>query len=155
MRNATEQSYFDYTCSAWYSNLTQSLKKKLQIMQSKCIHFCITLDKICTISHEEFKDFNWLPVNTRLEQYVISIMFKLFNGNYPYLKEVFEIAPEGKGSLKKKFLKFKWPFQRVGQKALSFISPSFWNQTPETRKKPNNLNTFKHNLKKHFFNHIT
>ena len=76
-------------------------------MQSKCIHFCITLDKICTISHEEFKDFNWLPVSTRLEQYVISIMFKLINGNYPYLKEVFKIAPEGKGSLKKKFLKFK------------------------------------------------
>ena len=30
------QPYFDYACSAWYTNLTQKLEK-LQIMLSKCI----------------------------------------------------------------------------------------------------------------------
>ena len=84
-------------------------------------------------------------------------MFKFINGNCPYyLNEVFEFAPEGNISLRNN-LKLKRPFQNTNndQKALSFIGPSLWNQIPETLKKTNNLNTFKHNLKKHFFNQMT
>ena len=52
---------------------------------------------------------------------------------------------------------YKRPFQNTNtrQKALSFIGLSFWNQIPETLKKTNDLNTFKRNLKKHFFNQMT
>ena len=59
-------------------------------------------------------------------------------------------------SLRNNFLKLKQPFRNTntGPKAISFIGPSFWNQIPETLKKTNNLNTFKHNLKKHFFNQM-
>ena len=51
----------------------------------------------------------------------------------------------------------KRPFRNTntGQKALSFIGPSFWNQIPETLKKTKNFNTFNHNLKKHFLNQMT
>ena len=56
--NAIIQTHFDYACSAWYPNLTQKLKKKLQVMQNKCIRFCLQLDKVPTISHKEFKDLN-------------------------------------------------------------------------------------------------
>ena len=85
-------------------------------------------------------------------------MFKFINGNCPYyLTEVFEFAPEGNISLRNNFLKLKWPFRNTntGQKAISFIGSLFWNQIPETLKKTDNLNTFKHNLKKHFFNQTT
>ena len=52
------------------------------------------------------------------------------------------------------FLKLKRPFQNTntGQKALSFVGRLFCNQTQETLNKTDNLNTFKHDLKKHFFN---
>ena len=74
-----------------------------------------------------------------------------------YLNEVFEFASSGNISLRNNFLKLKQPFRNTntGQKALSFIGPSFWNQIPETLKKTDNLNTFKHNLKNHFFNQMT
>ena len=36
------------------------------------------------------------------------------------------------------------------QKTLQFFGRKLWNQIPETLKKINNLNTFKHNLKKTF-----
>ena len=74
-----------------------------------------------------------------------------------YFNEVFEFAPKGNISLRNNFLKLKRPFQntKTRQKALSFIGPSFWNQIPDVLKKTNNLNTFKHNLKKHFFNQMT
>ena len=136
MGNAIIQPHFDYACSAWYPNLTQKLKKKLQVTQNKCIHFC-QLDKISIVSHKEIKDLNWLPVINRFEQCVISIVFKFINSNcLYYLNEVFQFAPEGNISLRSNFLKLKQPFQNTNtiQKALSFIGPSFWNQIPETLK---------------------
>ena len=78
------QPHFDYACSAWYTNLTQKLKKKLQVMENKCIRFCLQLGKMSTISHKEFKDLNPLPVINRFEQFFISIVFKFINGSCPY-----------------------------------------------------------------------
>ena len=104
-----------------------------------------------TISHKEFHDLNWLLLITRFEQF-ISTMFKFINGNCPhYLNGTFEFVPESNVSLRH-FLKPKQPFRNTnnGQKVLSFIGPSFWNQIAETLRKTNNLNTVKHNLKKHF-----
>ena len=132
--------------------------KTKEVMQNKCIRFCLQLDKMSTRSHKEFKDLNWLPVINRFEQCVISFVFKFIHGNCPYyLNEVFVFAPEGNISLRNSFLKLKRPFRNAntGQKALSFIGPSFWNQIAETLKKTDNLNTFKHNLKKHLFNQMT
>ena len=101
-----------------------------------------------TIFHKEF----------RFEQWVISIVFKFINSIYPYyLNEVFEFVPEGNFSFRNNFLKCKRPFQNTntGQKALSFIGPSFWNQIPETLKKADNINNVKHNLNhNHFINII-
>ena len=127
-------------------------------MQNKCIPFCLQFDKMSTSSHKEFKDLNWSPVSSRFEQCVISTVFKFINGNcLYYLNEVFEFVPEANISLRNNFLKLKRPFRSTSnsQKALSFIGTSFWNRIPETLKKANNLNTFKHNLKKHFFNQMT
>ena len=41
--NALIQPYFDYACPAWYPNLTEKTKNKIQIMQNKCIRFCLRL----------------------------------------------------------------------------------------------------------------
>ena len=111
-----------------------------------------------TISHKELKDLNWLPVINRFEPCVISTVFKFINGDCPhYLNEVLKFALEGNVSLRNNFLKLKQSFRNTNtsQKALSFIGPSFWNKIPETLKKTDNLNTFKHNLKKYFFNRMT
>ena len=100
------------------------------------------------IPHKEFNDLNWLLVINRFEQCVISIVFKFINGNYPYyLNEVFEFAHEGNISLRNNFFKRCFRNTNTGQKASCFIGPSFWNQIPETLKKTDNLNTFKHHLK--------
>ena len=39
--NAFSQPHFDYACPAWYPNRTEKTKKKMQIMQNKCIRFCL------------------------------------------------------------------------------------------------------------------
>ena len=115
--------------------LNTKTKKEASRYAKQCIHFCLQLENIFTISHKEFKDLNWLPVITRFEQCVISIVFKFINGNCPYyLNEVFEFAPEGNVSLRNNFLKLKRPFRNTNtrQKALSLIGSSFWNHITET-----------------------
>ena len=44
--NALIQPHFDYACPAWYPNLTEKMKKKMQVTQNKCISFCLRLDKM-------------------------------------------------------------------------------------------------------------
>ena len=43
----------------------------------------------------------------------------------------------------------------VGQKAISYIVPSIWNSWPDSIKRANILNTFKHNVKNHYLFWIT
>ena len=42
--NSLIQPHFYYACSAWYPNLNKRLKSKLQILQNKCIWFCLNLN---------------------------------------------------------------------------------------------------------------
>ena len=138
MCNAIIQPHLDYACFAWYPNLIRKLKKKLQVMQNKCIRICHQLGKMSTIYHKEFKDLNWFPVINRLEQCFISIAFKFIDGNcLYYLNEVFEFAPEGNVSLRNNFLKLKRPFRNTnaGKKAFywSFVLESNSRSLKENR----------------------
>ena len=56
--NAFIQPYFDYGCSAWYPNQTKKTKNRIQTTKSKCMHFCLQLDKLTHISHEELERLN-------------------------------------------------------------------------------------------------
>ena len=76
--NALIQPLFDYACSAWYPNLTQKLKHRIQTTQNECIRFCLQLDKLKHISHEELERLNWLPVTYRFKQCVNAIAYKAY-----------------------------------------------------------------------------
>ena len=93
----------------------------------------------------------------RLKERNTSIVFKYFIKKCPnYLSEAFNGATERNIKLRGSFLKLKCYFRKTnnGQFALSYIGPTFWNKTPETLKRTNNLSTFRHNLKKHFLNEL-
>ena len=51
--NTPIQSHFDYECPSWHPYRTEK-KKKIQIMQNKCIRFCLRLDKMHDISETNF-----------------------------------------------------------------------------------------------------
>ena len=139
----------------WYPNLTKKLKHRTQSTQKKCTRFCLQLDKLKHISHEEFGCLNWLSVTYRFKQCVNAIVFKYFNEQCPnYLNEVFDFAIENNFQLRGSFQKLKCPFckNNTRQLALSCIGPTFWNKTPDIFKHTKNINTFKHNLKKCFLN---
>ena len=149
---ALMQPHFDYACASWYPILTKKLKYRIETTQSKCMCFCLQLDKLKHIYYEEFECLNWLPVTYRFKQCVNTIVFKYFNEHGPnYLNEVFDVAVENNFQLRGSFQKLKCPFRKTntGQLALSYIGPTFWNKTPDTLKRTKTLNTFKHNLEKY------
>ena len=73
-----------------------------------------------------------------------------------YLNEVFQWVAEGNRTLRNDYLKLKHPLSKTtaGQNSLSFLGPTKWNQLPEFTKTYNNINTFKHNLKKLYLEQI-
>ena len=89
--NSQVQSHFDYACSAWYSSLR--IKSKLQLLQDKCIRFCLNLNNRVHIRQKELKQTNWLPVNDRFKKIISSIIrsLKFCNNTSPlYVNDVFK-----------------------------------------------------------------
>ena len=125
--NALIQSHFDYACRAWYSIFFKKLKNRIQILQNKCIRFCLLLNKKSHISQKEFETVNWLPIKERYNQCANSVAFKYFDNQCThYLNEVFMKAPEYRSLLRSSYLKRQQPFHNTntGQNALSFIGPA-------------------------------
>ena len=120
--NAIIQPYFDYICSAWYPNLNERLKKKIQVAQNKSIWFCLKLDKRHHIYSKEFESIKWLPVNKRVHQCINAITFKLVNNSCPhYLNEVYEYIPQCRIESRSNLANLKAPFRKtnMGQNGLS------------------------------------
>ena len=58
--------------------------------------------------------------------------------------------------LKNSYQKLQQPFRNTNTdgNALSFVGPALWNKVPEEIKRTTNLNTFKHNPKKHYLKEL-
>ena len=148
------QLHFDYACSACYTNLNNRLKSKLQILQKKCIRFCLNLDSKVHIGLTEFEKINWLPINDRFEQCISSMTFKYFNYLSPlYMNDVFKLADQNTTASRTSLFKLSQPLRKTnhGQKSLSYVAPSIWNKMPDFLKTMDNVSTYKHRVKKHFF----
>ena len=150
--NVVVQPHFDCACSAWYSNLNNRLKLKLQILQNKCIRFCLNLDSKAHIGLTEFEKINWLTINDRFEQCISSITFKYFNYLSPlYMYDVFKLAGQNTTATRTSLFKLNQPLRKTNhrQKSLSFVAPSIWNKLPDFFKTTDKVNTYKHRVKKH------
>ena len=153
--NAIIQPHFDYACAAWFPNLNQGLKKKLQTFQNKCIRFCLQLGNRTHIGVDKFREINWLNVTGRFNQCVSASVFKHFNNISPtFMAEIFNPISRNNIGARNSFLKLTQPSRRTkqGQNCLSFIGPSIWNKLPERIKDSNNLNSFKHKVKENILN---
>ena len=49
------QPHFGYVCSAWYLYVNKRLKSKFQLLQNKCLRFCLNLNNKAYIKRNEFE----------------------------------------------------------------------------------------------------
>ena len=152
--NALIQPHFDYACCSWYSNLNKKLKDKLQVLQNKCIRFCLQLGNRDHIGIKEFQTINWLPVNDRCLQQLASHAFKFFDSTCPvYMSEIFDATDNNHMNTRSSLLRLKIPFCKSskGQTSPSYLIPKVWNSLPSQLKLSKNIDDFKHGFKRNFF----
>ena len=72
------------------------------------------------------------------------------------MNDVFKPAGQHNTTTRASLLKLNQPLRRTyhGQNIISIISPIIWNNLPNSLKTTENLNTYKHRVKAHFFNRI-
>ena len=68
------------------------------------------------------------------------------------MKEVFEYALQGRISSRSNYARRKVPFCKtnIGQRCISYVGPSVWKKSPRSINTNTTLNTFKHDVKKHY-----
>ena len=100
-------------------------------MQYNCVKFCLQLDKKARIGNAQFKGINWLNINDRLSQCVLSSIYKFFNSESPqYFNEIYFPAEPSKINTQSSFQRLKQPL-RKSNKSLNNTScsgPSLWNK---------------------------
>ena len=154
--NALIQPHFDYACAAWYPLLNKRQSKRIQIAQNKCIWYCLNLDNKAHIGTNEFLKINWLPTKKRVEQCICVNLFKFFNQMSPQCTAEIFHPSSSVHNTHRATQKLDLPFRKscIGQKTLSYIGPNTWNNLPAQIKLSKNVNTFKYDIKKSFFDDL-
>ena len=102
----------------------------------------------------QFNEINWLPVNDRFDQNVLTHIFKQQNKLAPkYIDEIFTSADLCNIKTRSSSYKLIPPHcnKASGHNTISSLGPRLWNKLPSDIKLSNNPNSFKHKVKMHFF----
>ena len=71
-------------------SLRKDVQKILQVSQNNCVRFYLQLDKKAQIGVAEFKEINWLNINDRFSQCILSSIYIFFNSENPeYCNEIY------------------------------------------------------------------
>ena len=97
---------------------------------------------------------NWLPIHDRVNQCILSTIYKFHANNaLDHMNEVFSHAESNEIPTRCPYQKLNLPYRKINQglRALSYIGPSLWNKLDKSLKTSVSLNAFKHNLKDYYF----
>ena len=104
----------------------------------------------------KFIKINWLPTKERVAQCICVNIFKFFNKMSPqYMSEIFHPS-HSRYNTRMATLKLNLPFRQscFGQKTISYLGPNTWNNLAAETKLRRSVNTFKHDIKKLFFDKL-
>ena len=125
----------------------------LQVSQNNCVRFCLQLDKKTRIGVAEIKEINWLNINDRFLQCVLSSIYKFFNIESPeYFNEIYFPAEPSNINTRSSFQRLKQPLRKSnkGLNSASYSGSSLWNKLLVEIKSSGSTNSFKHNVKSYY-----
>ena len=167
------QCHVDFSCSVWYTGLTQMLKNKLQVTQNKLIRFILNLHPRSHIGKEHFTRLNWLPIESRVNQITLCHVFKISSKLAPlYMEDNFTPV----SNIHNKNTRFRvrtqsdspntdlnmhdcnrFAIPRVkgsGKKSFAFNGCTLWNSLPQHIRDAKSIPSFKHSVREHFLSQI-
>jgi ribonuclease P/MRP protein subunit RPP40 len=131
---ALVQCQLDYASTSWYSNLSKTTKIKLQICQNKLIRTVLHLPPRTHLDHSHFKELNWLPVESRVNQLRLRHVHQIVYNNCPkYLSNYFNNISNvhnirTRSSQSSLFIpRFK---SNIGKSSFKYTGAFAWNQLP-------------------------
>lgn len=148
-------SHLDY-CNVILYGIAQCELNKLQRIQNMCAKLVLFRSKYDS-SKQALFDLHWLPVKARITFKMLTIMYNCSTGHAPaYLTDLLSQSAPGRSlrSSDKATDNYNVPFNRrktFGDRSFSAIGPKLWNELPLSLRKSESLNTFKKNLKTHYF----
>ena len=106
------------------------MKGHLQAAQNQCIRFCLKLNARSSIKTKDSEKMNWFPIHERVSKCSLCNIYKFFTKNCPdYFDERYVPLETNGVHTRSSCQKFSAPNRKtnVGQKALSYVDPSLWN----------------------------
>ena len=110
-----------------------------------------------SIKSEDFENINWLPIHERVAQCSLCSAYKFFTKNcLNYFDNIYVPLETNGVHTRLSYQKLDVPHRKtnVGQKSLSYVGPSLWNNLNKTLKTSTGLNAFEHNIKQYYFNKL-
>ena len=83
LTTALIQCHFDYASASWFSGLSKKNKSKFQVLQNKVVRYLLNLTPRTHVGVNEFKAVTMLPVNYRVDQFKLNLMFNINHGMAP------------------------------------------------------------------------
>ena len=153
LSSALIQCHFDYSCSSWFSGVSQTLKNKLQIAQNKTVRFIKSLGPRSSVRQSELSSLGLLNVEHRVKQLRLNHVFKIYNNKCPsYMNENFtKVNEHHTYNTRSSQHNFVVP-KIIGVESSTFYYNAIkdWNDLPNTIKAVDNLDQFKKQVKAHF-----
>ena len=150
--SALIQCHFDYAASAWYSGLSQTLKKRLQTTQNKMARFILNLGPRAHVDQELLSTLKYLNVENRVRFLKLCHVHRIFNHNSaPYLTEHFiKISDFHRYNTRGSAFNFIVPkIKSSADRTFYFSSIKEWNKLPDKLKCISELDGFKCAIRKY------
>ena len=75
--------HLDYSSSSWYTGLSKTLKRKLQISQNKVLRFILDLSPMHSVNSTVLETLNMLNVDRRVKQMRLNHVFNIVHNTAP------------------------------------------------------------------------
>ncbi|KAJ8046701.1 RNA-directed DNA polymerase from mobile element jockey [Holothuria leucospilota] len=153
--SALIQCYLDYSCTSWYSAISQHYKNKLQILQNKIVRFILDRGPRFHIGQAELDSVGFLSVDDRVQQLKLNLVFKIFHDICPgYLKFNFtRFSAIHQHCTRGSPFNFLVPkVKGLADRTFFFTAINHWNALPNSIKQIKSTHSFKLQVKTHLAN---
>ena len=154
LTTALIQCHFDYACSSWFSGLTKKYKSRLQCTQNKVIRFILNAPARTHIGLREFRLVNMLPVELRVKQLKLNLVYNVINDKAPkYMSNLINVACKQHGiNTRSSVMSLCVPYVKsFGQTSFYYTGIHAWNELPFSIQSVQNMRQFKCLLKQFLF----
>ena len=148
--SALIQPFVDYCCSSWYSGITVSLQKRLDVVQRKMVRFVKGWDPRHHVSFADICSLSWIPIPDRVEFFKMMHLYRIrYNLAPRYLMSNFKsIASVHSHNTRGSDFNFSLPrYLSLSPHSFAFTAIRHWNLLPNNVKGVEQFWVFKQRLK--------